>query len=56
MAYPDAAIYLLDNGAPNLVAYRETEHFQVTRNFLTRTGQMLDILLYETGEGGPDIC
>jgi predicted ATPase len=49
MAYPQAAIYLLENGAPSLTPYRETEHYQVTRNFLTRTGQMLDILLNETG-------
>jgi predicted ATPase len=56
MAYPDAAIYLLDNGAPNLIAYRETEHYQVTRNFLTCTGLMLDILLSQTGEGELDIC
>lgn len=56
MAYPDAAIYLLDNGAPNLIAYRETEHYRVTRNFLTRTGQMLDILLNPTDEDEVDIC
>ena len=56
MAYPDAAIYLLDNGAPNLIAYRETEHYRVTRNFLTRTGQMLDILLNPTDEDAVDIC
>ncbi|MBV8776457.1 MAG: AAA family ATPase [Alphaproteobacteria bacterium] len=47
MAYPQAAIYLLDDGAPSLVPYRETEHYRVTRQFLTRTGQMLDILLNE---------
>ena len=45
MAYPQAAIYLLADGPPALVPYRETEHYRVTRNFLTRTGQMLDILL-----------
>ncbi len=54
MAYPQAAIFLLADGAPSLIAYRETEHYTVTRNFLTRTGQMLDILLNETGEADPD--
>jgi predicted ATPase len=45
MAYPQASIYLMAEGPPRLVAYRETEHFAVTRNFLNRTEQMLDILL-----------
>jgi predicted ATPase len=53
MAYPNAAIYLLDGGAPSLIPYRETEHYQVTRNFLTRTGQMLDILLNEKADSEP---
>jgi predicted ATPase len=54
MAYPDAAIYQMDSGAPSVVPYRETEHYRVTRNFLTRTGQMLDILLNEADEAGSD--
>jgi predicted ATPase len=45
MAYPEAAIYLMADGPPRLVAYRDTEHFTVTRNFLNRTERMLDILL-----------
>jgi predicted ATPase len=45
MAYPQAAIYLLAEGPPRLVEYRETEHYTVTRNFLTRTEQMLNVLL-----------
>jgi predicted ATPase len=45
MAYPNATIYLLADGPPRTVAYRDTEHYTVTRNFLTRTEQMLDILL-----------
>jgi len=45
MAYPNAAIYLLADGPPSQIAYQETEHFTVTRNFLNRTRQMLDILL-----------
>jgi predicted ATPase len=50
MAYPHAAIYLLADEPPRLVEYRETEHFRVTRNFLTRTEQMLRVLLSETDE------
>ncbi len=45
MAYPQASIYLMADGPPRLVAYRDTEHFAVTRNFLNRTEQMLDVLL-----------
>jgi predicted ATPase len=50
MAYPQAAIYLLADGPPRLVEYRETEHFTVTRNFLTRTERMLEILLNDPDE------
>ncbi len=50
MAYPQASIYLLADGPPRLVAYRDTEHFTVTRNFLNRTEQMLDVLLGEANE------
>jgi predicted ATPase len=50
MAYPQAAIYLLSDGPPRLVEYRETEHFTVTRNFLTRTERMLEILLNDQNE------
>ena len=45
LAYPNATIYLMADGPPRKIAYRDTEHFAVTRNFLTRTEQMLDILL-----------
>ena len=45
MAYPDADILLLADGPPRRVAYRDTEHYQLTRNFLTRTESMLDTLL-----------
>jgi predicted ATPase len=45
MAYPDAEIFLLADGPPRLIEYRETEHYTITRNFLTRTEPMLDILL-----------
>jgi predicted ATPase len=45
MAYPQASIFLMADGPPRLIAYRDTEHFAVTRNFLNRTERMLDILL-----------
>ena len=54
MAYPQAAIYLLADDAPSLIPYRETEHYTVTRNFLTRTGRMLEILLNEPDETQPN--
>jgi predicted ATPase len=45
MAYPNAQILLLADGPPRPVAYQDTEHYSVTRNFLLRTEQMLDVLL-----------
>ncbi len=45
MAYPNAAIYVLADGPPYLTDYRDTEHYTVTRQFLTRTDQMLNVLL-----------
>ncbi len=50
LAYPDATIYLMADGPPQKIAYRDTEHYSVTRNFLTRTEQMLEILLELPGE------
>ncbi len=51
MAYPHAAIYVLDGGPPRLVDYRDTEHFRVTRDFLNRTERMLDVLLNGAEDG-----
>ena len=45
LAYPDAAIHVLDDGPPHRVEYRDTEHYGVTRTFLNDTERMLDILL-----------
>ena len=39
MAYPNATIFLLADGPPHPVAYQDTEHYPVTRNFLIRTKQ-----------------
>ncbi len=55
LAYPHASIFLMAGGPPRRVAYRETEHYTVTRSFLTRTEQMLDELLgrpRDNGQGG----
>lgn len=45
MAYPDAEILQMTPHGPQSIAYTETEHYTVTRNFLNRTEQMLDTLL-----------
>jgi predicted ATPase len=41
MAYPDAAIYSLDGGAPRRVAWGELEHVALTRDFLNDPGAFL---------------
>jgi predicted ATPase len=48
LAYPDAAIHVLDDGPPHRIDYRDTEHYGVTRTFLNDTERMLDILLDRT--------
>jgi predicted ATPase len=45
MAYPDAAIYLCSKEGVYPVAYEETEHYQVTRDFLSNREQMLRRLM-----------
>ncbi|MEZ4266611.1 MAG: AAA family ATPase [Myxococcota bacterium] len=45
MAYPDAWIYQCAPEGLRRVEYRETEHFQVTRDFLANPERMLRILL-----------
>ena len=45
MAYPDAWIYSLTPEGIDRIAYEETEHYQVTRDFLNNTEMMLDVLL-----------
>jgi len=48
MAYPDARIHLLDRQGIRDVAYTDTEHYQVTRRFLSNPKRSLETLL---GEG-----
>lgn len=45
MAYPHATIYLLDGQGIRSVDYEETEHYQVTRDFMTTREQFLRHLL-----------
>jgi predicted ATPase len=45
MAYPDARIYNVTPRGLEHIAYEDTEHFEVTRNFLNRHDDMLRHLL-----------
>ena len=47
MAYPDADIVLLDEKGLHKVPYTQTEHYQVTRDFLNRYPSMLRTLFAE---------
>jgi len=47
MAYPRATIFLIDGDCVRTVAYEETEHFQITRDFLNHHRAMLRELLSE---------
>jgi len=47
MAYPKAWIYSLDEDGITRITYEETEHYQVTRDFLNNHQMMLDVLLAE---------
>lgn len=53
MAYPEADILHLGETRIRRVAYEETEHYTVTRDFLNRYPAMLKVLLTDTdAEGG----
>jgi predicted ATPase len=45
MAYPDAQIFLLGGDSIRPIAYEDTEHFTVTRDFLNDHQRMLQALL-----------
>lgn len=47
MAYPDADIYQFDESGISKIAYEDTDHFNITRNFLANPQRMLDILMGE---------
>lgn len=45
MAYPEARIYHCGANGLSEVAYEETEHFRITRDFLANPRRMLKVLL-----------
>jgi predicted ATPase len=45
LGYPNAWIYQTSQHGLERVDYEDTDHYQVTRNFLTRREMMLDVLL-----------
>lgn len=45
MAYPDAWIFEFSGDAIKRVEYRDTEHYQVTKNFLDNPDRTLDVLM-----------
>jgi len=47
LGYPNAWIYQASEVGLDRVAYEDTDHYQVTRNFLTRREMMLEVLLKE---------
>jgi predicted ATPase len=49
MAFPEAWIYEISSNGVNRVAYEDTEHFQITKTFLSRHQQMLAQLLGSEG-------
>lgn len=47
MAYPDAWIYQCTSDGVERVAYEDTEHYRITRSFLSNPQRMLEILFEE---------
>ena len=47
LAYPNARIYLFGEDGITEVKYTETEHYQITKDFLNRHERMLELLLSE---------
>jgi predicted ATPase len=50
MAYPNAPILQFDDDGIHPVTYENTEHFQVTREFMNRYPSMLKILMAGDGD------
>lgn len=50
MAYPDAWIYVLDGECIRRVGYTDTEHYLITRGFLSSPKQSLEVLFAEEAE------
>ncbi len=53
MAYPEARIYLLDGEGVREVAYTDTEHYLVSRGFLSNPRRSLSVLFGEEQEASP---
>ena len=47
LGYPGATIYLFGEHATEVVAYADTEHYQITKAFLERPERMLRVLFRE---------
>ena len=45
LAYPNARIYLFSNEGISEVKYSETEHYQITKDFLNSHERMLQLLI-----------
>ena len=52
LAYPDALIYSLDGEGIREIAYQETEHYAITRGFLSNPQRSLAELLRDHEEEG----
>jgi predicted ATPase len=50
MAYPDACIYLFNAEGIKKVAYEDTEHYQITRDFLANPARMLRVLFERSAD------
>jgi predicted ATPase len=54
MAYPDASIYSLDGESSRPIAYTETEHYLISRGFLSNPRRSLKELFAEEGKAESD--
>ncbi|MFZ6676802.1 AAA family ATPase [Undibacterium sp. Tian12W] len=45
MAYPDACIYQCGKEGISEIAYEDTEHYKITRDFLANPKRMMDVLM-----------
>ena len=52
LAYPHARIYEFSASGMKEIAYQDTEHFRVTRDFLASPDRMIELLLREEEDAG----
>jgi predicted ATPase len=50
MAYPDSTIYLFSENGIHEIAYEDTDHYRVAKDFLNHREQMLNVLFEEREE------